>query len=322
MIEELTKEQQAKMPEYVKKWINIGISTDRLDYDNTSEIVNDFREIIKLKTDVPLVIVENPIEAWVMCCLHKQGIETDNLYDEMCGVFNGNPKRYSIPQASLPYQTGSFYASVFSLYDFFLSEFKQEIKIDPEILTKYKKWEKTCEIGCIYPLKDITIVCQKPTVIHLNENNVLHKDGGAALEYSGLGEFKIYALNGVTVPDWLALTPIQDIDITQYKTIENADVKAEFVRKLGLERFLGEGKMIDTYQNYDQEENTWWWKSEYELYDMNFLFSSLSYAPYLKMTNQTTGIYHVEGVSPDCRTLKDAIKERFGGRDMRIMDIA
>jgi hypothetical protein len=40
------------------------------------------------------------------------------------------------------------------------------------------------------------------------------------------------------------------------------------------------------------------------------------------MLNQTTGIWHVEAVSPQCRTLKDAIKERFGGREMKIVAIA
>ena len=40
------------------------------------------------------------------------------------------------------------------------------------------------------------------------------------------------------------------------------------------------------------------------------------------MMNQTTKIWHMEAVSPNCRTLKDAIKERFGGREMKIVGIA
>lgn len=330
MIKELTEEQKDKIPAYVKKWIDVGVSTERLNYDNTYDIVKGFREVIALDADVPLVIAENPIEAWVMCCLYKQDVKIDDLQKEMESVFSGNPKKYEIPIASIPHQTGSFDASVFSFYDYFLSEFgnydEKEIErnfgITSDILNKYKKWQKTCEIGCIYPLDGVTIVCQKPLHIHLNENNVLHKDGAPALAYSGLGDFKIYTLNGVDVPEWLAMTPAQELDIAQYNDIENADVKAEFVRKVGIERFIEKGKVIDTYENYDQEENPWWWKSEYELIDMNFIFESFSYAPYLKMTNQTTGVYHVEGVSPNCQTLEDAIKERFGGRNMKIINVA
>jgi hypothetical protein len=55
---------------------------------------------------------------------------------------------------------------------------------------------------------------------------------------------------------------------------------------------------------------------------MSAIFDGLDYAPYLMMTNLTTGIYHFEGVSPACRTLKDAIKERLGGRDLIIKAIA
>jgi len=82
---------------------------------------------------------------------------------------------------------------------------------------------------------------------------------------------------------------------------------------------LSLGKKIGSYENYDEE---WWTKSEYKLWDMAALFPNLNYQPYLKMMNQTTKIWHVEAVSPDCRTLRDAIKERFGGRDFTIKAIA
>lgn len=320
MITELTEEQKAKMPEYVQKWIKIGTANDRLDYDKTKEIIDGFRDVINMKTDVPLILAENPIEAWVMCCLIKHNVPLDDLNAEMKEVFNGNPKKWEIPSAILPYQSGSFFASVFSFYNYILNEL--DIEIDADLLEKYRKWEKTSETGCIYPLDDVTVVCQKPLYIHLNEDNVLHKDGGPALEYAGLGEFKIYALNGITVPQWLAETDAEHLDLEKYNEIDNADVKAEFVRKVGVERFLDKGTKIDTFENYDQEENPWWWKSEYEIYDMAFLFSNLEYAPYLKMKNITTEIYHLEGVSPACRTLPDALKERFGGKEMRIVEIS
>ena len=40
-IDELTEAQKSKLPEYVKKWINIGCNTDRLSYEETLDIVND-----------------------------------------------------------------------------------------------------------------------------------------------------------------------------------------------------------------------------------------------------------------------------------------
>lgn len=319
-IESLTPEQKAKFPEYVNKWVDIGTKTDRLDYDTTLEIVTGFRNLIGRSSDVPLVIAENPIEAWVLCCLHEQGVKLEDLQTEMKTVFKGNPKGYEIPTAHLPYQTGSFFASVFSFYDYIIQELK--VDIGDELLDKYKTWEKTSQLGCIYPLDNLTVVCQKPTTIKLNENNVLHCDGGAALEYSGLGDFKVYALNGVTVPEYLAVTPGHKLDLEQYKKETNADVKAEFIRKAGIERFLDMGKLVDTYQNYDQEDHVWWWKSEYELWEMKDIFTNLDSAPYLKMVNQTTSTFHLEGVSPKCKTIAEALRERFGGRDFIIKNIS
>ena len=318
-IEKLTPEQEAMFPVYRDKWIKIGTDTARLDFATTEKTVNAFRKLIGME-EAPLIIAENPIEAWVVCALSEQGVAFDDLKTEMATVFNGNPKKYEIPKASLPYQTGSLFASVFSFYDYMLEEVG--VEIDKDLYAKYKTWEQTAQIGCIYPLDNLTVVCEKPSEVHLNENNVLHRDGGPALSYTGLGDFKVYALNGVRVPEWLAVTPDRDLDINRYNEIDNADVKAEFVRKVGIERFLSKGKLIDTYDAYDKKKHEWWYKSEYELWDMSNMFDGLDYAPYLKMQNQSTQVWHMEAVSPECRTIEAAIKERFGGRDFIIKAIA
>lgn len=319
-IDKLTPEQEAKMPEYVKKWVDISNDTSRLDPKETRRIVDGFRGLIDLKVDVPLMIVDNPLEAWVVCCLHMHGVPFDSLHSEMVEVFNGNPKKWDIPTASLPYQTGSFFAHVFSFYDYMLEEL--QIDTPKDVYVKYKIWEETAKIGCIYPLDELTVVSQKPTEIHTNENNVLHRDGGPALVYAGYGDVNVYSLNGVAVPEYLAVTPEEQLDINLYNKEKNADVRSEFVRKVGIERFLEKGKLVDTYKNYSGDEYEWWHKSEYELWDMASMFDGLEYAPYIKMVNQTTGIFHMEGVSPACRTVADALKERFGGRDLIIKAIS
>ncbi len=310
-IDKLTPEQEAMLPVYVKKWIGIGTNTDRLDYNNTVEIIKGFRELLNDDVNVPLLIVDDPLEAWVGCCLLEHGVKFEDLVGEIKKVFNGNPEKYEIPPASLPWQSGSFFASPFAFYEYMLRELKLEI--EPELRAKYDKWERTCELGVICPMKTATIVSQKPTSVCLNEQNVLHKDGGPALTYDGLGEIKIYALNGVTVPDWLAITPSHEIPLEKYKQLDNPDVKSEFVRKVGIERFLDQGKVLDTYESYPADKFKWWHLSQYKVVDMAFLYPNLTSAPYLHMVNQTTGAFHVEGVSPECTTIEKALEERFGG---------
>ena len=317
IIESITPEQEALKPEYIKKWISIGTSTENVSDETTEEIVSKFRKLIDRKK-APLLIVNNPIEAWVVCCLHEQNVPFDKLIETMHSVFKGN-REYTIPTASLPFNTVGLCGS-FSFYDYMINVLGVEIKKD--LLKKYKVWEQTSNLWAIYPMENLSVVCKKPLEVHLNENNVLHKDGGAALVFGGEGDFKIFALNGVMVPEWLATTDSHKIDIDQYNKITNADVKAEFVRKVGIERFLEMGTKLDTYENYDQEDHTWWWNSEYELWDMKVLFPNLETAPFLKMRNPTTKIWHMEGVSPKCKPLVDALKERFGGRTMKIIAAA
>ena len=73
---------------------------------------------------------------------------------------------------------------------------------------------------------------------------------------------------------------------------------------------LNECKLMDSYKDYNDE---WWTKSEYELYDALPLYEGVTRharCPHLKMKNQTTGIWHVEGVHPGCKTIEEALAWR------------
>ena len=45
-------------------------------------------------------------------------------------------------------------------------------------------------------------------------------------------------------------------------------------------------------------------------------YKPVKYAPFLYMKNQTTGVYHLEGIHPNCKTLYDAIKMRYRDLDL------
>ena len=65
-----------------------------------------------------------------------------------------------------------------------------------------------------------------------------------ALRYSdGYG---LYCLNGIRVPEYLAMTPESSLDIDFFNKEKNADIKTEFVRKFGVDRMLSFGKKIDS----------------------------------------------------------------------------
>lgn len=138
---------------------------------------------------------------------------------------------------------------------------------------------------------------------------------------------EFYYKNKVSLPVWLYKTPVTDLKIDDFLFLQNADAKAVFIRKIGLERLVEFGIVVDSYENYP--DNEMWAKSEYKIIDMHKVippkrfvdrFGNLQgkpklfkYAPYLYMKNQTTGTYHLEGLHPRCKTLYDAIKMRYNG---------
>ena len=165
------------------------------------------------------------------------------------------------------------------------------------------------------PYEKICFISDRPCEIHKNKETQLHKDGSPALLFCD--GYAVWCLNGVNVPQYLAETPEGQLDIEFFKKETNADVKAEFIRKYGIDRMSNLGKLVDNKHN----DNHWWIKSEYELIDMSPIFSNIEYAPHLKMKNQTTGVYHLEGVSPECRTIEQALKFRHNNRIGHITEI-
>ena len=110
-----------------------------------------------------------------------------------------------------------------------------------------------------------------------------------------------------------------------YKFIKNIDARSDFLQKIGIDKMLQYGTVVDTYENYPDNEMRA--KSEYKIIDMNILIQHghvieyQSYAPYLYMKNQTTGVYHLEGIHPRCRTLYDATKMRYNGLNIKYFEI-
>ncbi len=91
---------------------------------------------------------------------------------------------------------------------------------------------------------------------------------------TGLG---IYILeNSEEVLFWGNLTSslIEDISAENlksetYKFIKNIDARSLFLQKIGIEKMLQYGTVVDTYENYP--DNEMWAKSEYKIIDMSAL---------------------------------------------------
>jgi hypothetical protein len=160
------------------------------------------------------------------------------------------------------------------------------------------QWEEAQSAGWYLPHEHVCWVSERPKFLHLNNRNRLHCNNGPAMEYPD--GWSIYALNGVVMKSVYVMTPAERLDPVDILKESNVDIRRELLRKLGIPRMISYGKEIDRQGNY-------------RLIDMSAIFrgSWIDYAPYLLMQSPSVdGAQHMEGVSPECRTVEQAINWR------------
>ena len=128
------------------------------------------------------------------------------------------------------------------------------------------------------------------------EGRVLHSADGPAVSWPG-GE-GYYFLHGVEVVRQVVETPAPQLDPRLVLFERNAQVRAEIVRKVGVERVcaaLG-ARCVDR-------------SGDYELLMLDLRDGRER--PFLKMRNPSVpGVYHIEGVAPGCKTVAEALAWR------------
>ena len=156
-------------------------------------------------------------------------------------------------------------------------------------------WDNLCKsCGWWYSFDKICFISDRPKEIH-KKGIQLHNESGPTLSYRD--GYALWFLNGVDVGEKIVMTPFDKLDPSLILKEKNAEVRRELVRKIGIERVcekLG-AQCIDRQGNY-----------ELLLLDLN----DGRTRPYLKMLNPSIGIYHIEGVATECRTVEQALNFR------------
>jgi len=299
MIEKLTAEQEAKLPEYRDKWIKIGLSTERCDRQEAEKWVKKVYEVVNLTPPKHVRWFQSPL-----ACAQAQG-KLKKLSDSTFKAKDADAqidKAIAGPDVEGVYTNEQIYgahdAGWLSFYNYFLEVV--ELKVCERLLPTMEL-AKNC--GWWAPYTEIVLLQEKPTQIHM-VNKQLHNETGPAIEYAD--GFSVHALNGTRMPKWMVMTPAEDLDSKEIAKIKNAEVRAEYIRKIGLEKALGDisNKLLDKDSiTVDGREH------DYELHECGF--GNGVTAPALKMENPSvTGHMHVEFVDQKCTTVKEALMDR------------
>jgi hypothetical protein len=302
MKRELTPYEIERMVEYYHKYFAIGVSTSGCEQQKVEEAFHKIYNLIgyKLKS---VVWAPSPI-----ACIELKKQQSGEPLDD-----------YSIrSEASSDGWYGEHEAYWLAFY--YYCNRVLNIEYPQEDLDKLDLWMiLALNINWWYPYEDTVFVSHKPVSIEyevarehfINEKKVwdvyqLHGDGIAAIKF--MDGNAIYALHGIQVPKWLALTPPDDIDPKMIIQLENADQRERAVAKVGVDniyRKLG-GKPIDRKIIEIKGQ-----KIVYELLTLDI--GDGRPREYLKMLNPSTGSWHIEGVEPGTISVDQALAWRRWG---------
>jgi hypothetical protein len=258
MIEELTEAQRAKFPEYVEKWTAVGLSTAPADRKRAEEGVR--RAYINQGLTPPRWIVwtgspkENGIFVFINnnAKLSKEITEKVKEIDSMSektdvldvtGLlewWNSIPKTDEIERKMKDAVHQSVNDSGFGQHDAddmaFFSFFRNECGL-VEDTEKYVTGigEIVQSAGWWIPYAEACIICDRMGEIHMDEENQLHNEDGAALKYRD--GFSLYMVHGIRIPDYVIERP-NEITAQKINDEESVEVRRVMLDKFGWDRYL------------------------------------------------------------------------------------
>lgn len=184
-IESLTESDIAQFDTYVNKWLDIGLSTDSVDFENAKEAACRAYAMADLPEPTVFYTAASPIAAIDIIKSLDPSKTKNEIFNEM--------------------SFGNHDAGWFSFYNYF-----QEVKglncidkLQPLMdLTKYCGWVSFYE--------NVVIFQDRPEVIKFDDQKRLHCEDGPSIRYRD--GFSIYSWHGVSIPsEWIenkaTLTP-------------------------------------------------------------------------------------------------------------------
>lgn len=184
MIKELTPAQNAAMGVYRDKWIDIGLSTETIDRDNVTAALAMAYRAVDLNPPSEVLFAAGPREAVTIF----RGLFPNAQWKD----FNNN----------IIY--GNHEADWASYVDYFQSVVDLDLSKGNGLIELIKT------SGWAWISADRAIIIDRPSHIHMDENNVLHAEDRPSILYRD--GFAVYSWHGQRVPrDWImnkeSLTP-------------------------------------------------------------------------------------------------------------------
>lgn len=290
MIKQLTPEQEAKLADYVREGLRIGLATGdgTMDEALVRELTDKHRVMCGYKPATRFVVYDSPYQA---------------LANE--------------PEIT-PYNAlyGQHDISWLIHYSFY----RNELGLVEETAQIVHLLELAEHVNWFWLGQNSTIACHRPVDIQLAERErpmyththpsiksiphyVLHNPNGKALTYKdGSG---VYMSNGVAMDAVAELMDKPNLEFSEVMKVSNTQQRAELLKKLDVRKLIAEEKLpirvLDTHPEKTRGRLVQLTDEGFEDYVM------------LEMVCPSSGEIHVECVPPDCTTVDQAHAWRIWG---------
>ena len=326
---ELTKSHKKQLKPWADKWIANAMSTKPMDEQDREICRKAVKGLYEAAGKVPppdhrIVFVSSPFilrfaGGFAAAIWHKRktGFKNDQATEEATRQATDQKQGWRFPveamrSLSVALDLGTFGLSCarnvyynmwqggnqWSSWVGFLTFFRHVVKLKLDY-SKFHHWEQLAiHCGPRVMHEEFCMISDRPLVLTVNARNQPHRADGPFQEWSDGSA--IFALNGIFVPEWVVMTPVDQITKEMIVKETNADIRREIIRRIGNERLL---KVFD-YKVIDRLD-------DYEL--ITFDIGDGRTRPFLKMINPSDPkLLHVEGVKPEIITVKAAISYRNG----------
>ena len=176
-IEKLTAEQEARFGEYVDKWLDIGLSTEPVDFEKAKEAACLSYRLAGLPEPVNFHIADSPVDAIRLIKTLDSSKSSSDIFNEM--------------------SYGAQDAGWLSLYNFF-----QEV-VGLECTNKLQGlMDLSKNSGWVSFYEDTVVFQHRPEVIKFDDQNRLHCEDGPAIRYRD--GYSVYSWHGTRIPaEWI-----------------------------------------------------------------------------------------------------------------------
>ena len=289
-INNLTGAQIAKIPGHVDKWVKIGLSTERADFERAEKAVKGCYKLIGRPSPEIILRMGSPLGS-VLGCVYWLFL-INILNKRALGSQVGSQVESQVESQILKNYRGCQFWSGWYAYITYLRDI---CGWDHKILNNFKLDEELAlSCGWSWWLDNICAISDRPLEINRDTENRLHKDGSMSIKYpDGWG---FWNWHGVNIPEKYGSVNSENWQSKWLLEEKNAELRRVLIQGLGYSRICNDLKA--------KVKNKW---REYELLEIK---DTIDVEPLklVKMVCPSTGLIHAHRVPPNMDTARNAIK--------------